>query len=77
MTSIRFVISPVTSDNPEFREGDEVVLTAGTYQGTRGVFMHLQEDVKWAEIVELNGNIRSHPVAWIALAADATRRRPN
>ena len=32
--------------HPEFREGDEVVLAEGTYQGTIGVFLHLREDVK-------------------------------
>lgn len=51
---------------PAFREGDEVVLANGTYQGTSGVFLRLREDVKWADITERNGNIRSHPVAWLA-----------
>lgn len=51
-----------------FREGDEVVLAEGSYQGTPGVFLHLNEDVKWADIKERNGNIRSHPVSWLAHA---------
>ena len=59
--------------HPEFHEGDEVELAEGTYQGTLGVFLHLHEDVKWADIVERNGTIRSHPVAWLALATGATR----
>ena len=59
--------------HPEFHEGDEVVLAEGTYQGTLGVFLHLREDVKWADIVERNGTIRSHPIAWLALATEATR----
>jgi hypothetical protein len=59
----------------EFREGDEVVLAKGTYQGTLGVFVHLREDVNWADINERNGSIRSHPVAWLALSSDA--RRPS
>ncbi|HUK18733.1 MAG TPA: hypothetical protein VLW65_20070 [Bryobacteraceae bacterium] len=50
----------------QFREGDEVVLAEGTYQGTRGTFLHLREDVKWADITERDGSIRSHPVAWLA-----------
>jgi hypothetical protein len=49
-----------------FHEGDEVVLASGTYQGTSGVFLRLREDVKWADITERNGSIRSHPVAWLA-----------
>jgi len=49
-----------------FREGDEVVLADGTYQGTPGVFLRLKADVNWADITERNGSIRSHPVVWLA-----------
>jgi hypothetical protein len=49
-----------------FHEGDEVVLAEGTYQGTLGVFLRLREDVSWADITERNGDVRSHPVAWLA-----------
>jgi hypothetical protein len=59
-----------TKPGPAFRQGDEVVLANGTYQGTLGVFLRLREDVKWADITERNGSIRSHPVAWLAHAAD-------
>lgn len=52
--------------SPVFHEGDEVVLAEGTYQGTLGTFLHLREDLNWADITERNGNIRSHPVAWLA-----------
>ena len=48
-----------------FREGDEVVLAEGTYQGTPGVFVRLREDVNWADITERNAATRSHPVAWL------------
>ena len=51
---------------PVFREGEDVVLAEGTYQGTPGVFLRLREDVNWADITERNGSIRSHPVAWLA-----------
>jgi len=55
---------------PEFREGDEVVLALGTYQGTKGIFLRLRDgDAAWADITERNGSIRSHPVAWLAHAA--------
>ena len=52
----------------DFSEGDAVVLAEGTYQGTVGTFLRLREDVKWADISEQNGSIRSHPVAWLALS---------
>jgi len=48
-----------------FREGDEVVLAEGTYQGTLGVFVRFRTDVHWADITERDGSIRSHPVAWL------------
>jgi hypothetical protein len=56
---------------PVFREGDEVVMTDGTYQGTLGVFLRLRKDVNWADITERNGSVRSHPVVWMGHAAEA------
>jgi hypothetical protein len=56
---------------PTFREGDQVVLAEGTYQGTLGVFLQLREDVNWADITEFSGAVRSHPVIWLAHAASA------
>ena len=56
----------------DFREGDEVVLATGTYQGTLGVFLRLRDDVKWADIAQRDGTVRSHPVAWLAHTAGAT-----
>jgi len=47
------------------REGDEVVLAKGTYQGTLGIFVRLRKDVNWADIRERSGSVRSHPVAWL------------
>jgi hypothetical protein len=55
---------------PTFREGDEVVLANGTYQGTPGVFLRLRPDVNWADIAERNGAVRSHPVMWLAHSAN-------
>ena len=54
---------------PEFREGDLVVLANGTYQGTPGVFLRLRKDVQWADITERNGDVREHPVEWLAHTA--------
>jgi len=49
-----------------FRTGEEVVLAGGPYQGTSGVFLRLRADVNWADVTELNGNVRSHPVEWLS-----------
>jgi hypothetical protein len=57
----------------EFREGDEVVLAEGSYQGTLGVFLRLRKDVSWADITESNGSIRSHPLAWLAHSTGPVR----
>ena len=54
-----------------FREGYEVVLAQGSYQGTLGVFVRLRDDVNWADIRERNGDVRSHPVIWLAHSATA------
>ena len=43
-----------------------MVLAEGTYQGTRGIFLGPKEDANWADITEENGEVRSHPVAWLA-----------
>ena len=58
-----------------FLGGDEVVLAQGTYQGTPGIFLGLRGDVKWADIRERNGSIRSHPVTWLAHSAGAVTGR--
>jgi hypothetical protein len=66
----------MTSNRPvgaAFREGDEVVLGEGTYQGTMGVFVRFRQDVNWADITERNGSIRSHPVAWLEHSTGAPR----
>jgi hypothetical protein len=66
----------MTTDRPVdgvYHKGDEVVLAAGTYQGSLGVFLRLKEDVNWADITERDGEIRSHPVVWLAHAAEAPR----
>ncbi len=48
-----------------FHEGDKVILVEGTYQGTLGIFVRLRDDVGWADIMERNGEVRCHPVAWL------------
>jgi len=55
--------------DPAFREGDKVVLAQGSYQGTVGVFLRLRDDANWADIAEPNGEVRSHPVVWLAHSA--------
>jgi hypothetical protein len=61
-----------TPVGPMFREGDKVVLAQGSYQGTVGVFLRLREDTNWADITEPNGEVRSHPVVWLAHLASVT-----
>jgi hypothetical protein len=51
-----------------FSEGDEVVLAKGTYTGTPGIFLRSRADIKWADITERNGIVRSHPLEWLAHA---------
>ena len=62
---------------PAFHEGDEVVLADGTYQGTPGVFLRLKEDANWADITERKGDVRSHPVAWLAHSTGAIKGNEN
>ena len=49
----------------EFVRGERVALAEGTYQGTRGIFLRLRTDIRWADIEETNGVIRPHPIQWL------------
>jgi len=49
----------------EFIRGERVVLAEGTYQGTFGVFLQLRPDIRWADIEEPSGVVRSHPIQWL------------
>jgi len=55
-----------SSEAGAFRKGEKVVLAGGPYQGTPGIFLWLKADVRWADVTELNGNVRSHPVEWLS-----------
>lgn len=47
-------------------KGDDVFLAKGTYAGTIGTFLNLKDDdPKWADILEQNSQVRSHPVEWL------------
>jgi hypothetical protein len=49
-----------------FHKADAVVLTKGSYEGTIGTFLNLKDDdPKWADILEQNSEVRSHPVEWL------------
>jgi transcription antitermination factor NusG len=52
----------------KFHKGDPVMLVAGTYYGTTGIFIKLRPDKNWADIKENNGTVNSHPIAWMAHA---------
>lgn len=69
-------MTSIESATPTFKEGDKVVLACGTYPGTQGVFLRLKADVNWADIRERNGEIRSHPVIWLAYSAKAAPGAP-
>lgn len=60
----------------EFSEGDEVVLARGPYTGTPGVFLRSRRDIKWADITERNGVVKSHPLEWLAHAPTAPQLKP-
>lgn len=52
--------------NPQaFNKGDEVFLARGSYPGTLGIFLNLRSDPKWADVLERNSQVRSHPVEWL------------
>jgi hypothetical protein len=55
-----------------FHKGDEVFLAKGSYEGTLGVFLNLRNDPKWADILERNSQVRSHPVEWLQHAKTGT-----
>ena len=59
-------------DIQTFHTGDEVVLARGTYPGTLGVFLRLRDDLNWADITERNGQVRCHPVQWLAHSPSVT-----
>ncbi|HXR39798.1 MAG TPA: hypothetical protein VN776_11920, partial [Terracidiphilus sp.] len=63
---------PQSAQIPIFHNGDAVSLAKGSYQGTIGVFLHLCNDPKWAEILEPNSEVRSHPVEWLQLRQEPT-----
>ena len=49
-----------------FRKGDSVFVAKGSCQGTVGTFLNLKDDdPKWADILEQNSQVRSHPVEWL------------
>lgn len=55
----------MSADSATFRAGDQVVVARGSYPGTPGTFLRIKEDVKWADIEEANGVVRSHPMIWL------------
>jgi hypothetical protein len=44
--------------------GDEVFLASGPYGYTLGIFVNLRAEPEWADILERNSQVRSHPVEW-------------
>jgi hypothetical protein len=51
---------------PTFQKGDAVFLAKGSYEGTLGTFLNLKDDdPKWADILEQDSQVRSHPIEWL------------
>ena len=64
--------TPEPSEAPAFQKGDAVFLYKGSYQGASGIFLNLKDDdPKWADILERNSEVRSHPVEWLAHSPQA------
>ena len=60
------VLQPATpAKSSDLHKGDKVFLAKGSYQGTVGTFLNLRDDPKWADILEQNSQVRSHPVEWL------------
>jgi hypothetical protein len=58
-----------------FHQGDAVYLAKGPNVGTLGSFLNLRKDPKWADIREVNNEVRSHPVEWLALSTPTNVRK--
>jgi hypothetical protein len=55
--------------NQIFHQGDGVFLAKGSHQGTIGIFLGLTNDPKWADILEQDSQVRSHPIEWLQHAS--------
>jgi hypothetical protein len=53
-------------NNPQFRAGDEVIITEGPHKDRHGIYLELRDDVEWASIKKSNGTVSSHPVEWMS-----------
>lgn len=58
-------MTPIKPVVPVFHQGEAVILAKGNNEGATGVFLKLRPDKNWADIADHNGNVRSHPVAWL------------
>jgi len=65
MVHLDFVQQLQPADASIFYKGDKVFLAKGSYQGTLGTFLNFRPDPKWADILEQNSQVRSHPVEWL------------
>jgi len=66
--------SPEPVAVPAFHKGDGVFLAKGSYQGTIGTFLNIKDDDRrWADILEQDSRVRSHPVEWLQLSKQGNR----
>jgi hypothetical protein len=51
---------------PTFRKGDSVFVAKGPNEGIVGTFLNFKDDdPNWADILEQNSQVSSHPVEWL------------
>jgi hypothetical protein len=55
----------VAVENSDLVAGDRVILSDGPHKFTRGTFVGLRPDSRWAAIRESSGAESSHPVEWL------------
>ena len=64
------VESPDLVQAPTFRKGDSVFVAKGPNEGIVGTFLNLNDDdPTWANILEQNSQVSSHPVEWLQHSA--------
>ena len=62
---------------PTFQKGDGVFLAKGNYQGTIGTFLNFKDDdPNWADILEQDLQVRSHPVGLLQCLKGAPSVNP-
>ena len=63
---LRFYVPRNLGQSLTFRKGDSVFVAEGSCQGRVGTFLNFRDnDPTWADILERNSQVRSHPAEWL------------